>query len=122
MLKQIIFLSLVGVVAFGFSLYQVPKIMVVDVSKIIKTAAQHMAQADMSHEDASSKDTVSSDMNSLKHQSRLLAFKKQLETSLNDYAHQKRAIVLNKAFVFGDVPDQTEDFIRFHNKDEGTPS
>lgn len=75
-------------------------IITVDIVRIIKQTAEGFAKTQMNEDQL---------------QKRISAFKSDLDSSLKEFAKERKSLVLPAHLVHGDVVDMTEAFISYHN-------
>lgn len=78
-------------------------IITVDTTEIIFRTAKSLAKKNLNEDEL---------------QRHLIHFKKGLESSLKEFADKKGAIVLPKTAVYGNLKDETQAFIAYHNGEE----
>lgn len=91
-------------IVLGVLVYRVdrhhPHLITIDIHEIVFKMAQSLAQQNL-------EETYL--------ERRMVQFKKGLEISLKEFALKKKAIVLSKSVVYGEIQDETKAFIDYHN-------
>lgn len=98
-------LCVLGCVCYALQTRPLPLI-TVDIQRLIRQTADSLA-----HENVS-KDRL---------HVRLQRFTHDLEKSLNEFSSQQKALVVPAHMVYGNVSDQTDAFIVFHNGADAAP-